>query len=111
VVFGTMVTAAAVIPSIATRLPFTPSRGCQLTLVGPAREPAAVCFLSLAGDGTSGTGLRHAGRPRREMMIGFFSAEPALLVVIFVVSLTVRQPRRCPLIAERLSGAVLHTQP
>ncbi len=97
VVFGTMVTAAAVIPSIATRLPFTQAADA-IALVGLLAT--ARVFLSLAAMDV-GTAFGTLGA-RREMMIGFL-AEPALLVVIFVVSLT-SATTALPLIAERLSA-------
>jgi formate hydrogenlyase subunit 4 len=97
VVFGTMVTAAAVIPSIATRLPFTRAADA-IALVGLLAT--ARVFLSLAAMDV-GTAFGTLGA-RREMMIGFL-AEPALLVVIFVVSLTCATTA-LPLIAERLSA-------
>lgn len=97
VVFGTMVTAAAVIPSIATRLPFTQAADA-IALVGLLAT--ARVFLSLAAMDI-GTAFGTLGA-RREMMIGFL-AEPALLVVIFVVSLT-SATTALPLIAERLSA-------
>ena len=82
VVFGAMVMAAAVIPSIATRLPITRAADA-IALVGLLAT--ARVFLSLAAMDV-GTAFGTLGA-RREMMIGFL-AEPALLVVIFVVSLT-----------------------
>ena len=97
VVFGAMVTAAAVIPSIATRLPFTQAADA-IALVGLLAT--ARVFLSLAAMDV-GTAFGTLGA-RREMMIGFL-AEPALLVVIFVVSLT-SATTALPLIAERLSA-------
>jgi formate hydrogenlyase subunit 4 len=97
VVFGTMVTAAAVIPSIATRLPFTQAADA-IALVGLLAT--ARVFLSLAAMDV-GTAFGTLGA-RREMMIGFL-AEPALLVVIFVVSLT-SATTALPVIAERLSA-------
>jgi formate hydrogenlyase subunit 4 len=97
VVFGTMVTAAAVIPSIATRLPFTQAADA-IALVGLLAT--ARVFLSLAAMDV-GTAFGTLGA-RREMMIGFL-AEPALLVVIFVVSLT-SATTALPLIAERISA-------
>jgi len=97
VVFGTMVTAAAVIPSIDARLPFTQAADA-IALVGLLAT--ARVFLSLAAMDV-GTAFGTLGA-RREMMIGFL-AEPALLVVIFVVSLT-SATTALPLIAERLSA-------
>jgi formate hydrogenlyase subunit 4 len=97
VVFGAMVTAAAVIPSIATRLPFTRAADA-IALVGLLAT--ARMFLALAAMDV-GTAFGTLGA-RREMMIGFL-AEPALLVVIFVVALTCATTA-LPMIAERLSA-------
>ena len=97
VVFGAMVTAAAIIPSIATRLPITQAADA-IALVGLLAT--ARVFLSLAAMDV-GTAFGTLGA-RREMMIGFL-AEPALLVVIFVVSLTCATTA-LPIIAERLSA-------
>jgi formate hydrogenlyase subunit 4 len=92
-----MVAAAAVIPSIATRLPITRAADA-IALVGLLAT--ARVFLSLAAMDI-GTAFGTMGA-RREMMIGFL-AEPALLVVIFVVSLTCATTA-LPIIAERLSA-------
>ena len=97
VVFGAMLTAAAIIPSIATRLPFTQAADA-IALIGLLAT--ARVFLSLAAMDI-GTAFGTLGA-RREMMIGFL-AEPALLVVIFVVSLT-SATTALPIIAERLSA-------
>lgn len=97
VVFGAMVMAAAVIPSIATRLPITRAADA-IALVGLLAT--ARVFLSLAAMDV-GTAFGTLGA-RREMMIGFL-AEPALLVVIFVVSLTCATTA-LPLIAERFAA-------
>src|SRR5277367_6224188 len=77
VVFGAMVTAAAVIPTIATRLPITQAADA-IALVGLLAT--ARVFLSLAAMDI-GTAFGTMGA-RREMMIGFL-AEPALLMVLF----------------------------
>jgi formate hydrogenlyase subunit 4 len=94
-VFGTMVAAAAMIPSLGTRLPFT-SAADAIALVG--LFAAARMFLSLAAMDI-GTAFGTLGA-RREMMIGFL-AEPALLMVIFVASL-MTSTTALPLISERL---------
>jgi formate hydrogenlyase subunit 4 len=95
VVFGSMVAAAAMIPSLGTRLPFT-SAADAIALVG--LFAAARMFLSLAAmDVGSAFGTLGA---RREMMVGFL-AEPALLMVIFVASL-MTSTTALPLISERL---------
>jgi formate hydrogenlyase subunit 4 len=97
IVFGAMVTAAAIIPSIATRLPFTQAADA-IALVGLLAT--ARVFLALAAMDI-GTAFGSLGA-RREMMIGFL-AEPALLVVIFVVSLAC-STTALPMIAERLAA-------
>jgi len=104
VVFGAMVTAAAVIPSIATRLPITRAADA-IALVGLLAT--ARVFLSLAAMDI-GTAFGTLGA-RREMMIGFL-AEPALLVVIFVVSLT-SATTALPIIAERLAAQAFTLNP
>jgi formate hydrogenlyase subunit 4 len=81
VVFGSMVCAAAIIPSIGTRLPFS-SAADAIALVGLLAT--ARMFLSLAAMDV-GTAFGTLGA-RREMMVGFL-AEPALLMIIFVASL------------------------
>src|SRR6267154_3214247 len=104
VVFGAMVTAAAVIPSIATRLPFTQAADA-IALVGLLAT--ARVFLSLAAMDV-GTAFGTLGA-RREMMIGFL-AEPALLVVIFVVSL-ISATTALPAITENLATQTLALYP
>jgi formate hydrogenlyase subunit 4 len=104
VVFGTMVTAAAIIPSMGTRLPFT-SAADAIALVGLLA--VARVFLSLAAMDI-GTAFGTLGA-RREMMIGFL-AEPALLMVIFVASL-ISATTALPLIAERLATQALGLYP
>ncbi len=81
VVFGAMALAAAVIPSLGTRLPFTTAADA-IALVGLLA--AGRVFMSLAAMDV-GTAFGTLGA-RREMMVGFL-AEPALLMVIFVASL------------------------
>jgi formate hydrogenlyase subunit 4 len=73
VLFGTMVLAAAIIPSLATDLPFAQAADA-IALIG--LFAAARVFMALAAMdfGTLGA--------RREMMVGFL-AEPALLMVLF----------------------------
>ena len=80
-----------------TRLPFTQAADA-IALVGLLAT--ARVFLSLAAMDV-GTAFGTLGA-RREMMIGFL-AEPALLVVIFVVSL-IFATTALPIIAERLSA-------
>ncbi|TCK69698.1 formate hydrogenlyase subunit 4 [Acidipila rosea] len=77
VLFGTMVLAAAIIPSLATDLPFARAADA-IALIG--LFATARVFLSLAAMDI-GTAFGTMGA-RREMMIGFL-AEPALLMVLF----------------------------
>jgi formate hydrogenlyase subunit 4 len=95
IVFGAMVTAAAIIPSLGTRLPFTRAADA-IALVGLLAT--ARVFLSLAAMDV-GTAFGTLGA-RREMMVGFL-AEPALLMVIFVASL-ISSTTALPEITERL---------
>ena len=81
VVFGSMVCAAAIIPSLGTRLPFS-NAADAIALVG--LFATARMFLSLAAMDV-GTAFGTLGA-RREMLVGFL-AEPALLMIIFVASL------------------------
>ncbi len=96
IVFGLMVTAAAIIPSMGTRLPFT-SVADAIALVGLLA--AARFFISLAAMDI-GTAFGTLGA-RREMLVGFL-AEPALLMVIFVASM-ISATTALPLISERLA--------
>jgi formate hydrogenlyase subunit 4 len=96
VVFGAMVAAAAVIPSMGTGLPFR-SAADAIALVGLLAT--ARVFMSLAAMDI-GTAFGSLGA-RREMMVGFL-AEPALLMIIFVASL-ISATTALPLIAERLA--------
>jgi len=104
VVFGTMVLAAALIPSLATRLPFTvDADGIALVgLLATARVFVALAAMDI------GTAFGTLGA-RREMMIGFL-AEPALLMVLFVAAM-ISQTTSLPLIAERLSSDTLALYP
>ncbi len=77
VLFGTMVLAAAIIPSLATDLPFAHAADA-IALIG--LFATARMFQSLAAMDV-GTAFGTMGA-RREMMIGFL-AEPALLMVLF----------------------------
>ncbi len=104
IVFGAMVAAAAIIPSMGTRLPFT-SAADAIALVGLLA--VARVFLSLAAMDI-GTAFGSLGA-RREMMIGFL-AEPALLMVIFVASL-LSATTALPLIAERLATQAVGLYP
>lgn len=77
ILFGTMVLAAAIIPSIATDLPFAHAADA-IALIG--LFATARVFQSLAAMDI-GTAFGSMGA-RRDMMIGFL-AEPALLMVLF----------------------------
>jgi formate hydrogenlyase subunit 4 len=77
ILFGTMVLAAAIIPSLATDLPFARAADA-IALIG--LFATARVFLALAAMDI-GTAFGSMGA-RREMMVGFL-AEPALLMVLF----------------------------
>ena len=96
VVFGSMVCAAAIIPSMSTRLPFS-NAADAIALVG--LFATARVFLSLAAMDV-GTAFGTLGA-RREMMVGFL-AEPALLMVIFVASL-ISSTTALPAISDHLA--------
>ncbi len=104
VVFATMVAAAAIIPSMGTRLPLTTAAD-SIALVGLLAT--ARVFLALAAMDV-GTAFGTLGA-RREMMLGFL-AEPALLMVIFVAAM-ISQSTSLPIIAERLTGGPLALYP
>jgi formate hydrogenlyase subunit 4 len=96
IVFGTMICAAAIVPSTGTNLPFS-NAADAIALVGLLAT--ARVFMALAAMDV-GTAFGSLGA-RREMMVGFL-AEPALLIVIFVASL-ISQTTSLPAIAERLA--------
>jgi formate hydrogenlyase subunit 4 len=104
VVFGAMALAAAIIPSMATELPFTAAADA-IALVG--LFATARVFLSLAAMDI-GTAFGTLGA-RREMMVGFL-AEPALLMVIFVASL-ISATTALPAITESLATRSLGLYP
>jgi formate hydrogenlyase subunit 4 len=81
VIFGCMVLACAIIPSLSTDLPFAPAAD-TLALVGVFG--LARIFISLAAMDV-GTSFGSLGG-RREMLVGFL-AEPALLMVIFTTAM------------------------
>jgi formate hydrogenlyase subunit 4 len=103
VVFGAMVVAAAIIPSMST-LPLTRAADA-IALVG--LFATARVFVALAAMDV-GTAFGTLGA-RREMMVGFL-AEPALLMVIFVASLIV-QTTALPVISEALATQALGLYP
>jgi formate hydrogenlyase subunit 4 len=104
VVFGTMVLAAAIIPSMAMRLPLSIAAD-SIALVGLLAT--ARMFLALAAMDV-GTAFGSLGA-RREMMIGFL-AEPALLMVIFLAAM-ISQTTSLAGIAEGLTGQELALYP
>ena len=104
VVFGAMVLAAAIIPSMSTRLPFT-SAADAIALVGLLAM--ARVFMALAAMDI-GTAFGSLGA-RREMMVGFL-AEPALLMVVFVASL-ISATTALPAITEDLATQRLGLYP
>lgn len=81
IVFGCMVLACAIIPTLSTDLPLSPAADA-IALVGIFA--VARVFISLAAMDI-GTAFGSLGA-RREMLIGFL-AEPALLAVLFTASL------------------------
>ena len=104
IVFANMVTAAAIIPSLGTRLPFGAAADA-IALVG--LFATARVFMALAAMDI-GTAFGTMGA-RREMMVGFL-AEPALLMVIFVASL-ISATTALPVISERLATESLSLSP
>lgn len=104
IVFGAMVCAAAVIPSLGTRLPFSDAADA-IALVG--LFATARVFMSLAAMDV-GTAFGTLGA-RREMLVGFL-AEPALLMVIFLASL-IAASTALPAISEGLATRALGLYP
>ncbi len=104
IVFGTMVVAAGIIPSMGTRLPLVMAADA-IALVG--LFATARVFLSLAAMDV-GTAFGTLGA-RREMMVGFL-AEPALLMVIFVASM-ISATTALPAISEHLATQALGIYP
>jgi formate hydrogenlyase subunit 4 len=81
VIFGAMCAVAAIVPALATALPFAAAADA-IALVGLfalARVALALCAMDV------GTAFGSMGA-RREMFVGFL-AEPALLMVLFTASL------------------------
>ncbi len=84
VIFGCMLLATAIIPTISTDLPLSPAADA-IALVG--LFALARVFISLAAMDV-GTAFGTMGA-RREMLVGFL-AEPALLMVLFCASMVSR---------------------
>jgi formate hydrogenlyase subunit 4 len=95
-VFGAMCCAAAIVPSLATDLPFAKAADA-IALVG--LFALARVFISLAAMDI-GTAFGSLGA-RREMFVGFL-AEPALLMVLFTASL-ISGSTSLPTIVETLA--------
>lgn len=104
ILFGAMVTAAAIIPSLGTNLPFAIAADA-IALVG--LFATARVFISLAAMDI-GTAFGSMGA-RREMMVGFL-AEPALLMVVFTASL-ICGSTALPSIANTLASRSLAIYP
>ncbi len=102
--FGAMATAAAIVPSMSTALPFGTSADA-IALVG--LFATARVFIALAAMDI-GTAFGTLGA-RREMMIGFL-AEPALLMVVFTASLIVGSTE-LPVMAETLANRAVAIYP
>ena len=96
VIFGCMLLACAIIPSLSTDLPFAPAAD-MLALVGVFG--LARIFISLAAMDV-GTSFGSLGG-RREMLVGFL-AEPALLMVIFTTAM-ISQSTSVATIVENLA--------
>jgi formate hydrogenlyase subunit 4 len=84
VIFGCMLLACAIIPTLSTDLPLSPAADA-IALVG--LFALARVFISLAAMDI-GTAFGSLGA-RREMLVGFL-AEPALLMVLFCASMITR---------------------
>ena len=104
VVFGAMCCAAAIVPSLATDLPFARAADA-IALVG--LFALARVFLALAAMDI-GTAFGTLGA-RREMFVGFL-AEPALLMVLFTASL-ISGSTSLPTIVETLAHRELAIYP
>jgi formate hydrogenlyase subunit 4 len=102
--FGSMATAAAIIPSLGTNMPFARAADA-IALVG--LFATARVFVSLAAMDI-GTAFGTLGA-RREMMVGFL-AEPALLMVFFTLSL-ICGSTVLPAIAETFAARDLAIHP
>jgi len=104
VMFGCMVLACAIVPSLSTDLPFAPAADA-LALVGVFG--LARIFIALAAMDI-GTSFGTLGG-RREMLIGFL-AEPALLMVIFTVAM-IAQSTSVATIVETLAHRDFYIHP
>jgi formate hydrogenlyase subunit 4 len=104
IVFGCMLLASAIVPTLSTDLPLSPAADA-IALVG--LFALARVFISLAAMDV-GTSFGTLGA-RREMLIGFL-AEPALLMVLFTASL-ISQSTSLTTIVETLAHRDLAIYP
>jgi len=104
IVFGCMVLACAIVPTLSTDLPFAPAAD-TIALVGVFG--LARIFISLAAMDI-GTSFGTLGG-RREMLVGFL-AEPALLMVIFTTAM-ISQSTSVATIVETLAHRELIIYP
>ncbi len=104
VIFGCMLMASAIIPTISTDLPLSPAADA-IALVG--LFGLARVFISLAAMDV-GTAFGSMGA-RREMLVGFL-AEPALLMVLFCASMITRSTS-LTVIVETLANRDLEIYP
>ncbi len=103
-VFGCMVLASGIIPTLSTDLPLAPAADA-IALVGLFAIARVAISLAAFDIGTAFGTLG----ARREMLIGFL-AEPALLMVLFTASL-ITQSTSLPAIVETLSRQELAIYP
>ena len=80
ILFGCMALAAAIVPIVATDLPFAPAADI-IALVGLFATARVFAALAAMDTGTSFAGLG----ARREMLVGFL-AEPAILMTLFTAA-------------------------
>ena len=103
-IFGCMLLASAIVPTLSTDLPLSPAADA-IALVG--LFALARVFLSLAAMDV-GTAFGSLGA-RREMLVGFL-AEPALLMVLFCASM-ITGSTSLTVIVETLAGRDLAIYP
>jgi formate hydrogenlyase subunit 4 len=104
VVFGCMLLACAIVPTLSTDLPLSPAADA-IALVG--LFALARVFISLAAMDI-GTAFGTLGA-RREMLVGFL-AEPALLMIFFTAAL-ISQSTSLATIVQTLAGRELAIYP
>jgi formate hydrogenlyase subunit 4 len=104
-IFGCMLLASAIMPTLSTDLPLSPAADA-IALVG--LFALARVFISLAAMDMSAPPLA-PGSARREMLVGFL-AEPALLMVLFCASM-ITGSTSLTVIVETLAGRDLAIYP